>query len=85
MTVGAGCEDGEVVVRVSDTGTGIPPEDLPHVFDRFWQARRTRRAGAGLGLAIARGIVEGHGGRISAESRPGEGSVFRFTLPAAAE
>jgi len=76
--------DGESV-RVScvDTGPGIAREDLPHVFDRFWQARSTRRAGAGLGLAIAKGIVEAHGGAISAESTPGEGSTFAFTLPVA--
>jgi signal transduction histidine kinase len=74
-------------VRVSctDTGPGIAAEDLPHVFDRFWQARSTRRAGAGLGLAIAKGIVEAHGGEITAESTPGEGSTFSFTLSDGAE
>ena len=74
-------------VRVScaDTGPGIAAEDLPHVFDRFWQARSTRRAGAGLGLAIAKGIVEAHGGRIAAESTLGQGSTFSFTLPAGAK
>jgi len=84
VAVGAEVRGEEVVVRVSDNGAGISAEDLPHVFDRFWQARRTRRGSAGLGLAIAKGIVEGHGGRISAESRPGEGSTFSFTLPVAA-
>ena len=76
--------DGESI-RVScvDTGPGIARGDLPHVFDRFWQARSTRRAGAGLGLAIAKGIVEAHGGTISADSTPGEGSTFAFTLPVA--
>ena len=78
-------EDAGGAVRVScaDTGPGIAADDLPHVFDRFWQARSTRRAGAGLGLAIARGIVEAHGGAISADSTPGEGSTFAFTLPVA--
>lgn len=80
-------EDGEggreVRVRVEDTGPGIPAEHLPHVFDRFWQARSTRRAGAGLGLAIARGVVEAHGGRIWAASEPGRGTTFEFTLPVA--
>jgi PAS domain S-box-containing protein len=71
-----------VEVSVADTGAGIPPEQLPHVFDRFWQGD-ARRKGAGLGLAIARGIVEAHGGRIRAESAPGVGSTFTFTLPAA--
>jgi PAS domain S-box-containing protein len=66
---------------VADTGIGIAPEHVPYVFDRFWQARTLRRAGAGLGLAIARSIVTAHGGRIGVESRPGEGSTFWFTLP----
>jgi signal transduction histidine kinase len=69
----------EAEVAVADDGPGIPPEDLPHVFDRYWKSRSRR--GTGLGLAIARGIVEAHGGRISAESRLGEGSTFTFTLP----
>ncbi len=66
-------------VAVSDDGPGIPPEDLPHVFDRYWKSRS--RAGTGLGLAIARGIVDAHGGKIRVESRVGEGSTFTFTLP----
>jgi PAS domain S-box-containing protein len=66
---------------VRDTGTGIEREHLPRLFDRFWQARRGARAGAGLGLAIAKSIVEAHGGQIWAESAPGEGSTFHFTLP----
>jgi len=73
----------EVRVAVRDTGPGIAADDLPCVFDRFWQARSTRRAGAGLGLAIAKGIVEAHGGTVSAESTPGAGSTFAFTLPVA--
>jgi PAS domain S-box-containing protein len=75
--------EGDVQIEVADTGPGIPPEDLPRIFDPYWQARRTARLGAGLGLAISRGIVEGHGGRIWVESRPGEGSTFTFTLPIA--
>jgi signal transduction histidine kinase len=83
VLVTAVAEDGEIRVSVADTGPGIPPEHLPHVFDRFWQARSTRRAGAGLGLAIARGIVEAHGGEIGVESEPGRGTTFHFTLPLA--
>jgi DNA-binding NarL/FixJ family response regulator/signal transduction histidine kinase len=71
----------EVLFLVTDSGPGVPLDDRPHLFDRFWQARQTHRAGAGLGLAIAKGIVERHGGRIGVESRPGAGSTFFFTLP----
>jgi signal transduction histidine kinase/DNA-binding NarL/FixJ family response regulator len=71
----------EVVFTVRDEGPGIAAEDVPRVFDRFWQGAGTRRGGAGLGLAIARGIVESHGGRIWVESVPGAGSTFSFTLP----
>jgi signal transduction histidine kinase len=71
-----------VEIAVRDTGPGIPPDDLAHVFDRFWQADRTRRFGTGLGLVIAKGIVESHGGAIWAESIVGGGSCFHFTLPA---
>jgi PAS domain S-box-containing protein len=71
----------EVVVSVIDTGAGISPEQLPLVFDRYWQSSRTDREGAGLGLAIAKGIVEGHGGRIWIESTLGRGATASFTLP----
>jgi signal transduction histidine kinase len=80
--------DRNIVVSVLDTGSGIPPEDLPHVFDRFWKADRARSrsvhsgSGAGLGLAIARRIVEAHGGTIWARSQPAEGTAISFTLPA---
>lgn len=73
--------NGEVRIVVRDTGSGIPAEHLPHLFDRFWQARDARRGGAGLGLAIAKGIVEAHGGRIWVESSLGAGSTFGFSLP----
>ena len=74
---------GGVVISVLDNGKGIAPEQLPRVFDRYWQSSRTDRQGAGLGLAIAKGIVETHGGRIWIESKPGEATVASFTLPPA--
>jgi signal transduction histidine kinase len=78
--------DSEAVqFSVRDSGPGIPPENLPHVFDRFWKERQGNRQGAGLGLAIAKGIVEAHGGRLWAESEVGVGSAFRFELPMAAQ
>ena len=70
---------------VADSGIGISADDLPHIFDRFWQVHRTHRGGAGLGLAIAKGIVESHGGTLTVTSAPGAGSTFAFTLPIAAQ
>ena len=77
--------DGPKFVRfsVTDTGTGIPEENLERVFDKFWQANRTERRGAGLGLPICKGIVEKHGGRIWGTSSVGQGTTFHFTLPTA--
>jgi len=72
---------GLVEVRISDSGPGIPPEQLPHVFERFYQAGGIR-TGVGLGLAIAREIVLAHGGTIEASSSPGEGAEFIIRLPA---
>jgi signal transduction histidine kinase len=71
---------GGVRFSVSDTGQGIPPEQLAKIFGRFWQANPADRRGIGLGLTIAKGIVEAHGGRIWVESRIGEGTTFHFTL-----
>jgi len=76
----------DCLLSVIDNGIGITSEDLPHIFERFYrvdQGRSRREGGSGLGLAIVRQIVEAHGGRIWAESRPGEGSTFSFTLPLA--
>lgn len=73
----------EILFSVADTGPGISDHHLPHLFDRYWQAPCTSRRGTGLGLAIAKSIVEAHGGRIWAQSTPGEGSTFSFTLPVA--
>ncbi|GHH48283.1 sensor histidine kinase [Lentzea cavernae] len=77
--------DDRAVIEVADTGTGIAPEDLPHVFDRFWRAdksRSRRTGGSGLGLAITRHLVEAHGGSVSVRSTLGQGSTFRISLPA---
>lgn len=71
----------EVVFSVADTGPGINENDLPHLFDRFWQVRRTQRGGAGLGLPIVKKLVEAHGGRLAVESIAGKGSTFCFALP----
>ncbi|HET7754706.1 MAG TPA: ATP-binding protein [Anaeromyxobacteraceae bacterium] len=71
----------ELVVSVADEGPGIPPEDLPHVFERYWRGKRASYEGTGLGLAIARGIIEAHGGRIWVESEAGKGATFSFSLP----
>jgi signal transduction histidine kinase len=73
-----------VLVEVTDTGEGIRPEDLPFIFDRFYRGEKSRSrstGGAGLGLAIARGIVEAHGGQIGVESTA-QGTRFHFTIPA---
>ena len=78
------CKTGDqVVVSVSDTGIGISSTDLPHVFERFWRADSSSTKGAGLGLSIASGIVEAHGGRIWAESELGVGTTITFSLPVA--
>lgn len=78
-----------VKVTVEDTGLGIAPEDLPHIFDRFYQGKQQeatgQTAGTGIGLALAKQIVELHHGRISVESRPGQGSAFTVCLPLAKE
>jgi len=74
-------EDASIVFTIADTGRGIAESALPHVFDRYWRADPTAGEGSGLGLYIAKGIVEAHGGRLSVESREGAGSRFAFTIP----
>jgi signal transduction histidine kinase len=83
-TIRLACADEGTHLRfaVTDSGPGIAPAQLERLFEKFWQSRRNDRRGVGLGLTIARGIVEAHGGRIWADSRVGEGSTFYFTLPA---
>ena len=83
ITVGAAPRDGTVLFWVKDTGKGIAAEDVPHLFDRFWQARKSERRGAGLGLPIVKGVVEAHRGHIWVDSTPGKGSTFFFTVPVA--
>ena len=70
---------GSVVFFVEDTGPGIPTDDLPHLFDRFWKGKNS--SGSGLGLPIAKGIVEVHGGTIAVDSTLGRGTRVRFTIP----
>jgi PAS domain S-box-containing protein len=77
----AAAEGPEVRISVTDTGPGLAPDQVERVFDRFWKAHEVDRRGAGLGLAIARGIVEAHHGRIGVDSVEGQGSTFWFTLP----
>jgi signal transduction histidine kinase len=81
VTIRARRLDDGVELAVVDTGRGIAPSDLPHVFDRYWQGERETREGVGLGLAIVRGLIEAHGSHVEVDSKVGEGSTFRFTLP----
>jgi signal transduction histidine kinase len=86
VTLRAEADRGRLQIEVADTGPGIPDEDMPHLFDRFWRGDKSRardRGGAGLGLAIARQLVEAHGGTICVENQPDTGATFRFALPLA--
>ena len=87
ITVVLAKQEAVAQVSVADTGPGIAPEDLPRIFERFYRTEESRRElspqSTGLGLAIAKELVEAHGGRIWVESTPGQGAVFRFTLPLA--
>ena len=81
IEVAARREDGAIIVEVADRGSGLHAEDLERVFEKFYRGKRPYGRGAGLGLAICRGFIEAHGGRIWAANRPEGGAVFRFTLP----
>lgn len=81
VEVRAKLQDDMVEFEVSDTGPGIPKENLNDIFSPYWQAKRTERMGAGLGLSIAKGIVEAHGGKIRVASEPDRGTQFYFTIP----
>ncbi len=81
ITLSAERGDGNVKCSVRDNGPGIPAAQIPRLFGKFWQAKRGDSGGVGLGLAIARGIVEAHGGTVTVESEVGKGSVFSFPLP----
>jgi two-component system sensor histidine kinase KdpD len=84
VSVSAELSDNRVVVSVADRGPGIPEEEQTRIFEKFYRADASRHQipGAGLGLVIAREIIQVHGGEIWVESKPGEGSTFRFSLPA---
>ncbi|NPV73096.1 MAG: HAMP domain-containing protein [Pelotomaculum sp.] len=86
VTVRAAGREGKITVEVADRGPGIPPEDLPHIWERFHRVEKSRSrslGGTGLGLAIVRQIIEAHGGQVDVQSEAGQGSVFSFTLAAA--
>lgn len=84
ITVTSQCDESTIMITVSDTGIGIPAEDLPHIFDRFFRSESGQRYdahGTGLGLAIVKEMVEAHHGSIDVQSVPGEGSTFTIRLP----
>ena len=81
ISIGADVDDGDLIFWVADNGPGIPPEDLPRMFDRYWRGNGTRYKGSGLGLPISNGIVKAHGGRMWIESTLGAGSRFFFSIP----
>jgi two-component system, OmpR family, sensor kinase len=84
ITIGAECADRVAALRIHDTGPGIAPDDLPHIFERFYRSDESRTgSGAGLGLAIAQELIEAQHGEITVESEPGKGSTFAVTLPLA--
>ena len=83
VAVSARAEEDAIVISVGDSGPGLSSDEVARVFDPYWQAQRTASLGSGLGLKIAKAIVEAHGGRIEVESAPGAGTTVRFALPLA--
>jgi two-component system, OmpR family, sensor histidine kinase BaeS len=84
VTVSTSQDGAEAVLRVTDTGAGIPADDLPHIFDRFWRGRHAAQiSGGGIGLAVAAEVAEAHGGRLTASSEPGNGTQMTLILPGA--
>jgi len=81
VAVKAGLADGNLLLSVADRGPGIPNDSLPRIFDKFFRAPSAPVGGSGLGLTIVKGFVEAHGGRVSADNRPGGGAVFTISLP----
>lgn len=81
IALGSTSEEGRLRIEVSDQGPGIPPDDLPHVFERFYRGEGAAEPGNGLGLSIASTILRAHGGRIEAESEPGRGTRVSILLP----
>ena len=79
-----GLDDGDAVLQVTDTGVGIPADELPHIFDRFWRGQGAARvSGSGIGLSVAAELARAHGGQLTASSQPGHGTEMTLTLPRA--
>src|SRR5215475_9269462 len=84
VTLSTGAAGGKCVLQVTDTGVGIPAEELPHIFDRFWRGQQAAHvSGSGIGLSVAAELARAHGGRLAASSEPGHGTQMTLTLPAA--